>query len=164
MYLLRETIGGDAVNTALRRYHAKFSDPLPPYATSVDLIAELRAVTPDSLQYLITDLFETVTLWDVETERAVMEETATGEYRVTLDVVARKMRADSIGNETDVPMKDLVQIGIFAGGEGNAPGEPLHPEAAPHPQRQADDHGGRAAGAGARRHRSIPEADRPRTW
>ncbi|HEX6307535.1 MAG TPA: M1 family aminopeptidase [Longimicrobiales bacterium] len=128
MYLLRDHIGADAVDTALRRYHAKFSDPMPPYATSLDLIAELRAVTPASLQYLIIDLFETVTLWDVETERAVMEETAAGEYRVTLDVVARKMRADSIGNETDVPMEDLVEIGVFARGEGNAPGEPLYLE------------------------------------
>ena len=38
--------------------------------TSRDLLAELRAVTPDSLQYLLTDLFETITLWDVRTKRS----------------------------------------------------------------------------------------------
>jgi hypothetical protein len=126
MYLLRETIGGDAVNTALRRYHAKFSDPLPPYATSVDLIAELRAVTPDSLQSLLVDLFETVTLWDVKTERVVVQPTGTGEYRVAIDVVARKMRADSVGNETEVPMDDFVEIGVFAPGSDTGPGKPLY--------------------------------------
>ncbi|HEV2146160.1 MAG TPA: M1 family aminopeptidase [Longimicrobiaceae bacterium] len=126
MYLLRDYLGEARVNAALRRYVEKFRDSGPPYPTSLDLYAELRAVTPDSLQYLLTDLFETVTLWDVRTERAVVEPTGTGEFRVTLDVVAKKMRADSVGNETEVPMNDLVEIGVFAPGDG--PGEPLYLE------------------------------------
>lgn len=124
MYLLRERIGADAVNSALRRYLARYADH-PPYPTSLDLVAELRAVTPDSLQYLVTDLFETVTVWDVATERAVVERTDGGEYVVTLDVTARKVRADSIGNETEVQMDDHVEIGVFPRGAAGGPGEPL---------------------------------------
>jgi len=126
MYTLREHIGEEHVNTALRRYFAKYRAGRPPYPTSLDLYAELRAVTPDSLQYLLTDWFEKVTLWDVETKRAAVEPTATGEYVVTLEVVAKKLRADSVGNETEVPMADLVEIGVFAPGEGIGPGEPLY--------------------------------------
>src|SRR3990172_4233949 len=73
MYTLREQIGEERVNEALRRYFEKYRDAGPPYPTSRDLYAELRAVTPDSLQYVLTDLFETVTLWDVRTERAIVE-------------------------------------------------------------------------------------------
>ena len=69
MYTLREQIGEEAVNMALRRLLEKHRTGGPPYPTSLDLIRELRAVTPDSLQYLLTDLFETVTLWDVRTEQ-----------------------------------------------------------------------------------------------
>jgi aminopeptidase N len=116
MYTLREHIGEVAVNTALRRFFEKFSGAGRHSPTSLDLFAELRAVTPDSLQYLLTDWFETITLWDVSAERAVVEPTGTGEYVVTLDVVARKMRADSVGNETEVPMDDFVEIGVFTGG------------------------------------------------
>lgn len=54
-------------------------------------------MTPDSLHTLLTDLFETVTLWDLKTEKGVVEKTDAGEYRVTLDVEAKKMRADSQG-------------------------------------------------------------------
>jgi hypothetical protein len=126
MYTLREHIGEERVNTALRRYFAKHRDGRPPYPTSLDLLAELRAVTPDALRYLLTDWFETVTLWDVEAKQAVVERTARGEYRVTLDVVAKKLRADSAGNETEVPMNDLVEIGVFGGGGGGGPGEPLY--------------------------------------
>jgi hypothetical protein len=117
MYTLRQRIGEEAVNTALRRFYAAHADDSPPRATSLDLLDELRAVTPDSLRFLITDWFETVTLWDVSTERAVVELAGTGEWTVTLDVVAKKMRADSVGNETEVPMDDFVEIGVYAAGE-----------------------------------------------
>jgi aminopeptidase N len=115
---LRDHIGEEAVNSALRRFFARFRDAGPPFPTSRHLYAELRAVTPDSLHPLLTDLFETVTLWDVETERASMVRTATGEYVVTLDIVARKVRADDDGDETEVPMDDVVEIGVFAPVEG----------------------------------------------
>ncbi|HYO14267.1 MAG TPA: M1 family aminopeptidase [Thermoanaerobaculia bacterium] len=126
MYTLREHIGDEAVNTALRRLLEKHRDGGPPYPTSRDLLAELRAVTPDSLRYLLTDLFETITLWDVRTRSAVAEPAGTGAYQVTLDVVAKKLRADSVGKETEVPMNDLVEIGVFAPGEGDGAGKPLY--------------------------------------
>jgi ABC-type transport system involved in multi-copper enzyme maturation permease subunit len=125
LYILRDHIGEEAVNTALRRYFQKYRDAGPPYPTSRDLYAELRAVTPPSMHPLLTDLFETITLWDVRAERATVQPTGTG-HEVTLDVVAKKMRADAEGRETEVPMDDLVEIGVFASGDGDAPGPPLY--------------------------------------
>ncbi|HET7622200.1 MAG TPA: M1 family aminopeptidase [Gemmatimonadaceae bacterium] len=128
MYTLRLALGEERVNTALRRHLERYRDAGPPYPTSRDLYAELRAVTPDSLRYLLADLFETVTLWDVRTEHAEVERTGSGEYLVTLDVVAKKARADSVGGMTEVPMNDLVEIGVFGPGEGDALGKPLYLE------------------------------------
>jgi hypothetical protein len=121
MYTLRDFLGDDMVNGALRRFLEKHRHDAPPYPTSRDLLAELRAVTPDTLQYLLTDLFETVTLWDVKTQRAVVDKTEAGEYRVTLDVVAKKMRADNVGHETETPLHDFVEIGVFASGKADVP-------------------------------------------
>jgi hypothetical protein len=126
MYTLREHIREERVNTALRRYLEKNRNAAPPYATSLDLYAELRAVTPDSLHPLLVDLFETVTLWDIKTERVVVQPTGTGECGVAIDVVAKKMRADDVGNETEVPMDDLVEIGVFAQGSGESLGAQLY--------------------------------------
>lgn len=123
---LRDHIGEAAVTAALRRYFDRHRDAGPPYPTSLDLLAELRAATPDSLQSLLTDWFETVTLWDLETKRAVVEPSGGGSYRVTLDIVARKMRADSVGNESDMPMNDLVEIGVFASADDGRGGDPLY--------------------------------------
>jgi hypothetical protein len=122
MYLMRDYIGEEAVDTAVRRLLDKHRGSALPSATVRDLVNELRAVTPDSLQYLITDLFETVTVWTLRTDRAAVEPTATGEYRVTIDVFAKKLRPDGAGKDVEVPMDDMVDVGVF----GYAPGEPLY--------------------------------------
>ena len=127
MYTLREHLGEEAVNTALRRFLAKHRAGVPPYPTSRDLYAELRAVTPDSLRPLLHDLLAEITLWNVRTEAARVDSAGPGAFRVTLDVVASKVRADSIGNETEVPMDDLVEVGVFApAADGQGQGEPLY--------------------------------------
>ena len=115
------------MNTALRRFLQKHRAGVPPFPTSHDLYAELRAVTPDSLRPLLHDLFAEITLWDVRADAARVEPAGTGAFRVTLDVTASKLRADSIGNETPVPMDDLVEIGVFApAAAGEARGAPLY--------------------------------------
>jgi hypothetical protein len=67
----------------------------PPLPTSLDLYRELQAVTPDSFQYLLHDLFEANTFWELETERATAAQTEAGIWEVTLDVRARKVVADT---------------------------------------------------------------------
>jgi ABC-2 type transport system permease protein len=126
MYALREYVGEERVNAALRRLLAKHGPGAPPLPTSLDLYRELRAVTPDSLRYLLHDLFEANTFWEIAAERATAEQTGTGAWRVTLDVQARKVVVDSAGAETGVPMDDLVEVGVFAAADGAGPGEPLY--------------------------------------
>jgi ABC-2 type transport system permease protein len=115
MYTLKEQIGEERVNTALRAFLNKYRDAGPPYPTSRDLYKEVQAVTPDSLKYLLVDLFEQITLWDVRVKAARAEQIGPDSYRVTMEVVGKKVRADSMGVETEVPMNDLVEIAVFAG-------------------------------------------------
>ncbi|HEX7809086.1 MAG TPA: hypothetical protein VF608_10180, partial [Thermoanaerobaculia bacterium] len=117
LYTLRERIGTEAVNGALRRFLEKYRGEGPPYPTSLDLYAELRAVTPPSLYPLLTDLFETITLWDLKTQRATARRLPDGKYEVALEVVAQKLRADGIGVETAIPMNDFVEVGVFESGK-----------------------------------------------
>lgn len=122
LYTLREAIGDEAMNTALRRFLEKFGRSGPPYATSLDLYAELRAVTPPAYHSLLTDLFETITLWDMKAQQAATRRLPDGKYEVTLNLVAQKVRADGIGRETPTPMNDLVEVGVF----GKTNDEPIH--------------------------------------
>ncbi|WP_194774660.1 ABC transporter permease/M1 family aminopeptidase [Pararhodonellum marinum] len=113
MYYLKEMIGEDQVNLALQKLiqeHA-YQDPL--YPTSISAVEAFREVTPDSLQYLISDLFENITLFS----NRVMEATyvQNGEtYEVTLKTFSEKFSADSLGKQSEIPLNDYVDVGIFA--------------------------------------------------
>jgi hypothetical protein len=130
MYTLRDRLGAEAVNRALRRFREKYSGADAPPATSRALYAELQSVTPDSLQPLLADLFDHITLWHVRTDSVRAEPDGAGAWRTTLYVDAWKARADSIGRQTLIPMDDLVEVGVFADQPGNASevGEPLYLE------------------------------------
>ncbi|HEY0928325.1 MAG TPA: M1 family aminopeptidase, partial [Gemmatimonas sp.] len=126
MYTLRERLGAEAVNGALRQFREKFAGTDAPPPTSQALYAELQTVTPDSLRPLLSDLFEHITLWNV-TADSVKTEPLDGAYQVTLFVDASKARADSIGVETPITMDDLIEVGVFTGpGQYDAPGEALY--------------------------------------
>ena len=45
---------------------------------------------------------------------------------MTLDVQTRKMAVDTAGVETEVPMDDLIEVGVFTGAEGEGLGEALY--------------------------------------
>jgi ABC-2 type transport system permease protein len=129
MYALSEYVGQDRVNGVLRRLFQKHNSPGASQATTLDLYRELQAVTPDSLKPLLHDLFEVNTFWDLKVERVVAEQQADGTWQVTLEVRARKTAYDTAGVETDVPMDDWVEIGVFGEGErGDELGRPLHLE------------------------------------
>jgi len=114
MYYLKEMIGEDAVNRALRTLVTKFAYAQAPYPTSHDLIDALRAETPENLRYLIKDLFEDITLFANRTLEAKARKLPDGKYEVTIDVETKKFKADEKGAETEVPADDFIEIGAFA--------------------------------------------------
>ncbi|GLC26926.1 ABC transporter permease/M1 family aminopeptidase [Roseisolibacter agri] len=126
MFAAREYVGEARVDGALRRLVERFGDGAAPLPTSLDLYHELRAATPDSLHPLLADLFERNAYWQLATERATAEPMAGGAWRVTMDVKARKVVVDSLGIETELPMDDLVEIGVQAAGRDGEPGAPLY--------------------------------------
>jgi hypothetical protein len=127
MYALSEYAGSDRVNLALRRLIEKHDSAGARLATTLDLYRELQAVTPDSLQYLLHDLFEVSTFWQFATERATSEQTAEGTWKVTLDVRAHKVVVDEAGVETEAPMDESIPIGVFAAGDdGDELSAPLY--------------------------------------
>lgn len=121
MYALRDYIGEDRINQALRKYLAEDAFVGPPFPNSLGLIEALREVTPEEQQYLIEDLFETITLYDNRCEEAVVSAEDDGTYRVALDVQSHKMRSDGRGVETEIPHDDWIEIGVY--GEKGDDGE-----------------------------------------
>ncbi|MGE5733349.1 MAG: M1 family aminopeptidase [Gemmatimonas sp.] len=113
MYAMRDYIGEDRLNRAIRGVLDATKFRGPPYPTSLQLVDSLRAATPDSLRYLIADLFENITLYELKTDSVVANPAPGGRYAVDLYVTAKKLRADSLGKETEQSMSDWIDIGVF---------------------------------------------------
>ncbi|MBK0012554.1 ABC transporter permease subunit [Stenotrophomonas sp. S41] len=116
-YRLREEMGEQAVNRALKRFLQDKGYQQPPYTTSRELVDYLRAEAPTDRQQLLTDLFEKITLHDNRLVDARAKKRADGRYDVTLTLHAAKVHADDQGKETPATLDDWIEIGVFA----NAP-------------------------------------------
>jgi len=112
-FALQDYIGEDSVNAAFRRYNEEWRFKDAPYPTSADLLKHIRKVTPDSLKYIIHDMFETITLFENKTDSAFYKEVSKDQFEVTLKVSSEKLRADSTGTETNIPMNDWIDIGVY---------------------------------------------------
>ncbi len=113
-FALQDYIGEDSVNAAFRRYNRAWAFKDAPYPTASDLLKEIRKVTPDSLGYLIRDMFETITLFENKAVEAVYQEKGIGRFELTLTVSSEKIKTDSTGLETSVPVNDWIDIGVYA--------------------------------------------------
>ena len=129
MYLLKETIGEEAINRALRKMVERFAYHEPPYPTSHELVDLFEAETPAEYKYLIKDLFEDITLFSNRTLEASAKKRADGKYDVTIDVESKKFKAGEKGAETEVKVNDWIEIGAFAKPEKDKKyGKTLHRE------------------------------------
>jgi len=115
LYALQDAIGEAAMDDALSAFVNRWRFKGPPYATSRDLLAELRRVTPPEHQGLIEDFFETITLYDNRAVSAEGRKRPDGKYDVDVVVLARKIRADGAGNEKDAPLDMLIDVGVQDG-------------------------------------------------
>jgi ABC-type transport system involved in multi-copper enzyme maturation permease subunit len=124
MHALSKYIGKKQVNGALRSLLQKHNSGELPFPTTLDLYGELEQVTPDSLQYLLHDLFKENTYWRLKTKSLAVAQTAAGAWEATLQVQAQKVVMDATGAEKEMPMNDLLEVGLYE--EGNGQNKPLY--------------------------------------
>lgn len=118
MYALSSYIGKEKVNGALQRLLQKHHSGELPLPTTLDLYEEIKNVTPDSLNYLLNDLFKQNTYWRLKTDRFTAEQTKAGDWQVTLKVQAQKVVIDSTGKENEMPMNDWLEVGFYEEAKG----------------------------------------------
>ena len=113
LYLLKDQIGAERVNEALRSLLDEFAFKPAPYPNPTDLVRRFREVAGPGHQQLVTDLFEKITLYDVKVAEATAKKRADGRWDVVLEVEARKLYADGKGVETEAPLAESFDIGVF---------------------------------------------------
>jgi aminopeptidase N len=118
MHALSKYIGKEKVNGALRRLFQQRTSGALPLPTTLHLYEELRRVTPDSLNYLLHDLFGQNTYWRLKTKQFAVAQTKAGHWQATLKVQAQKVVVDRTGSEQEVPMHDWLEVGLYEEGKG----------------------------------------------
>lgn len=132
-YALSDYLGEQKFNRILRDYIQAVGFQEPPYTTAAELVADIRQATPDSLQYLIKDMFATITLYDNYIDQATAQKLPDGRYEVEISSIVSKYRAGEKGERTysdngrdslvafndkkreikSLPLQDYVEVGIF---------------------------------------------------
>ena len=120
MYWAREALGEKVVDRAMQRLLAQFAFKGPPYANTNDFLRLLREEAGPQNDALITDLFDRIVLLDLKANDAVVTPLPGGKWEVKFNVEARKFVSDGAGNETEVPMDEKVEIGVFSAKPGSA--------------------------------------------
>ncbi|HEY5646515.1 MAG TPA: M1 family aminopeptidase, partial [Pseudomonadales bacterium] len=134
MYALKDAIGEDRVNLALRNLIGKWAFREGVFPTSMDLIGELRAVAGGAHQALITDLFEKIVIYDLKVTESSVQAVADG-FEVSMTLSAAKFEADGAGAETEVPLAQTLDVAVFGDDDDNLGDDDL-PEALVFERRQ----------------------------
>ena len=112
-YRLREEMGEEALNRALARYIADKAYQSPPFTTTRELLAYLRAEAGEAQQQVITDLFERITFYDNRVVEASARRGEGERHVVTATVHAAKFSADGVGRETAEPVDDWMDVVVY---------------------------------------------------
>lgn len=133
-YALSDYIGENQLNGALKKYLNKVKFQESPYTTSIELLNYISEVTPDSLQYVLKDMFETITLYKNKIVDAEVRELDNGKFKVDIEFQVSKYRnnekgkrfyGDKVGDTLtyktekmrkpilSVFLEDYIDIGIF---------------------------------------------------
>ena len=97
-YALSEYIGENNLNRALRSFYDKFRFSGPPYPVPTDLLFYIDAETPDSLKYLIDDLFKKVCFCDNKLLSYRVTPVESAGFRIDADFIISKYALDNNGN------------------------------------------------------------------
>ncbi|HET9620556.1 MAG TPA: M1 family aminopeptidase [Kofleriaceae bacterium] len=118
-YWLKEVIGEPTLNRALTKLLQQYAFKTAPLPNTLDFLRILRAEAGPQYDGLITDLFEKITLLDLKASRATALARADGKYEVTLEVKTRKLYADAHGVETESPLDEPLDVGVFTAPPGS---------------------------------------------
>ena len=132
LYTMSDFLGEKNFNNVLKGYLSEVAYQNPPYTTSIEFVDHLKKATPDSLQYLIRDMFETITLYNNRVDKVSSKKLDDGRYQVDIDFTVVKYRSDDKGKKSykddkgnelsepngkksikSYPLNDYIEVGVF---------------------------------------------------
>ncbi|MFK7781344.1 M1 family aminopeptidase [Psychroserpens sp.] len=140
LYAMSDYLGEKKFNNVIKRFAEKYQFKGAPYPVATEFVDDIKAVTPDSLQYVIKDMFETITLYKNKIVDSNVTELDNGKFQVDVEFNVSKYRNDEKGKrfygekvgdslmykpegkkraEYSVILADYIDIGIFTEDTGD---------------------------------------------
>lgn len=113
LYALRDYLGEETLNRALRRFRDAKAFQEPPYTTSLEFLATLKEEAPPEQHALIDDLFLRITLLENKVQEVSYRQNADGTYLVKIEAELKKLYSDGQGVETEAPLDAWLDVGVF---------------------------------------------------
>ena len=114
MYLLQDRLGEQRVNAMLAGLLDRYRFKSQPYASASDLVAGFHSLARNEEESdLVRDLLQKITIYDLKAAEAVVRELDDGRFETVLTVEATKYHAEGKGRETEAPLEDRIEIGLF---------------------------------------------------
>ncbi|HEU4497547.1 MAG TPA: M1 family aminopeptidase, partial [Flavobacterium sp.] len=131
LYAMSEYLGEKNFNSILKGYIKEVAFQEAPYTNSIEFVNHIRRGTPKEYEYLIKDMFETITLYDNKIEKAASKKLPNGKYQVDIKFTVSKYRSNDKGKREfkdengkmlvykgksvveSYPLNDFIEVGIF---------------------------------------------------
>ncbi|MTG97723.1 hypothetical protein GJV76_06155 [Myroides sp. BIT-d1] len=133
-YTMSDYLGDKVFNDVLKQYIKKVAFQEAPYTVAKELVDDIYLATPDSLKYMVKDMFETITLYDNYIEKAEVKQLENGQYEVKFRAIVSKYRSNDEGEKIydedgppkifyqdsngevkeSIRLRDYVEVGVFA--------------------------------------------------
>ncbi len=113
MMSIKDRIGEERLNTALKNLLERFKFRSDPFPTTIDLLSSLTSVSNEEERQFIKSLFEDITLYDLKAKTVEVVEQEDGKFEVTLVFDANRYTADGKGVETKMELNEYIDIVLF---------------------------------------------------
>jgi hypothetical protein len=113
LYALQDYIGEENMNLALTYYLQEYLNDRSKYPTSLDLMEHIRKETPDTLKYLVDELFRSVVIFNNKIDSSFFTKREDDKYDIRIYTTTEKYKYDSLGKQKEVEPADWIDLGVF---------------------------------------------------
>lgn len=109
---LSHYLGEKKLNQVLKDFLQDYKFKEAPYATSLDLVKRIKTATPDSLQYVVNNMFEEVVFHENSVTDAKLTRLENGNYAIDFSLIVKKSMVED-GKKIALEPSDYLQIGVY---------------------------------------------------
>lgn len=113
LYSIKDYLGEDTFNGALKETLGKYARMAPPYMTSIDFLNVIKSKATDDQKALVTDLMEKIVIFENRPLTAQVTKLPDGTFKVSMNISSEKVYSDKEGKEEKREFSQTMDVGIL---------------------------------------------------